>query len=566
MLRSLRRFTQDHFLLSAASVLLPLLLTIYGSSLGNDFVNLDDNILVTDNRAVSSPSLASYTFIFTTFDPELYIPLTFVSYKIDYLIHQYDPFVFHLTNLLFHVGNSLLVTWIAWTLLRGKKWTATDRSRPTWPALLVGVLFAIHPLNTESVVWISARKDVLSAFFGLLSWAFYLRDREDPKQRSRWLSVLFFALGLLSKVSIAPLPIILLLCDWKEKSLDRSALKRIAPYLLLSVIFIIVALIGKQTNLSAASSAHAFLLAPFSAVFYLHKLLLPTNLSVLYPYTKPLTFLSPDVLLPLGLMIFLVAMAIATLRRTREIAFGAALFLILLAPSFLNALRGGDFYFASDRYAYLPSIGMFFLLAMLIQWIMERKPSANQILIPAIIILTIGLGFLAHRQSAIWKNSRTLFEHALKLYPNAQVAYVKVGGELMDEGKTEEARHYFQQSIEIRRNERALYNLALLEMEAGRNDEALRLNEEAIALNPHYAYAYVNAGYLRNLRGERSIAIHYFEKAVEFDPFGLEQKINLAALLIQNGETARARELVESVLSLDPENADANILLRRIKQ
>lgn len=145
---------------------------VYGASLHNQFVRLDDGLLIYENQAIQHINPQTIKTVFTTYDPELYIPLTLISYQVDYLLGGIDPFLYHLQNLFWHTLNALLVAWLAYLLIKKE-----------WIALFVGVLFLVHPLHTEAVAWAAARKDVLSTFFFLASTITYLYYRSEERQK-----------------------------------------------------------------------------------------------------------------------------------------------------------------------------------------------------------------------------------------------------------------------------------------------------------------------------------------------------------------------------------------------
>src|SRR3990167_4725209 len=274
---------------------------IYGSALNNDFVLWDDHYLIVGNPIVKEISLWSLKEAFKTFDPELYIPATLMSYQIDHLLWGMNPFGFHLTNLVLHTMNALLVTVFIQLLMR--------RSPYHLLPVLCGLLFLVHPLHTEAVAWASARKDVLSSFFFLLSVCSYLqwREREKKEERSGKLlysfSIFAFALGLLAKVSIIILPVILLLIEWLQgRSLREKTLwiEKI-PYIFLSVLFGIAALGGKQGN--SGLLFEKILIGCKATVFYITKLFWPTGLSVLYPYTENISITNADLFISFTIVV-----------------------------------------------------------------------------------------------------------------------------------------------------------------------------------------------------------------------------------------------------------------------
>src|SRR3989344_9385724 len=323
-------------------MLLPplLALLVYLPSLRNGFALVDDGLLIFENNLVRELSLKTLRVAFTSYDPELYIPLTFVSYQSDYLLGGYNPLIYHLTNLLLHMGSTFLVSAFIFYL--------TKRSKL---AIACALLFAIHPITVETVVWAAARKDVLSGFFFLLSATLYL----------------------LSKVTAITLPLIFLLCDlhrgrrdYKEVVLEKT------PYFLLALLFGLIALFGKATLLAERSPLEHFLLACKMVILALSKILVPLRLSVFYPELGEVTLFHPTFLLSLLILIILGAV-VWMFRQKKLLLFGALFFLITLAPAALTFMKGGNTFLFSDRYAYLPSLGVIFLAAHLLDENFRRK-------------------------------------------------------------------------------------------------------------------------------------------------------------------------------------------------
>ena len=328
------------------------MLAIYGTSLRNGFVTFDDGMLITDNSAIREITPASLKAIFTHYDPELYIPLTFFSYQLDFQLGGEQPFIFHLDNLLLlllHTINALLVCWLFYLLSFGRKDLA----------LVAGIIFAAHPIQTEAVAWAAARKDVLSSLFFLLSLIGYLYYRSEENRRFYWWSIVAFLLGLLAKVSVIMLPAVLFLLDWREgRRWGRTMLLEKVPYVVLCVLFGIIAIFGKTDLLSKTSLWTKALLACRSSVFYLQKFFWPSGFSVLYPYDGPVSLAATGFLLSMVVLVLLLFSALWTIRWTKEIAFGLAFYFVMLLPTFTNLAKNGDIYLASDRYAYLPNIGI----------------------------------------------------------------------------------------------------------------------------------------------------------------------------------------------------------------
>ena len=286
-------------------------LALYFPSLKNGFVNLDDPMLVYENSAVQTLSLKTIGYVFTSYDPELYIPLTFVSYQIEYALFGANPTAFHLTSLLLHLINVVLVFAVLELLLNKRAF-----------ALLGALLFAIHPINGEAVLWISARKDLLSTVFFLSAWLAYLK-LSIGRKRTIIIGVLF-VLALLSKVSAVTLPAILILTDWRKHRPLKESLQEHWPLLIIATMFIAIALGGKTVILAETTLFQKLLMAGISTVFTIGKILWPSGLSPLYPYHGIIAASAPAFWGSWLLIAAFAAIVLFSMSRTREVAFAFA--------------------------------------------------------------------------------------------------------------------------------------------------------------------------------------------------------------------------------------------------
>lgn len=579
-----------------------LTLAVYGHSIGYDFVRWDDGMLVYENPAIREISPSSLKRIFTTYDPELYIPLTFLSYQIDYQIGGQAATVYHTTNIIFHTLNAILVMWFTYLLIKKK-----------WIALLCGFLFAIHPLHTEAVEWVSARKDLLSTFFFLWSIIGYLYWRDRGWNKFLFASLAAFTLGLLSKVMIITLPVILLLLDYLEgRQLWKwEVLKEKIPYFGLSVLFGLIGIFGKTGVIQSSTLSAKILMACKSAVFYLQQIVWPTSFSLLYPYTKTIVITSPDFFIPILVIIALSIFAWYSRRWGRTVVFGFLFYIITVAPTFLNFAKGGemDVYFASDRYAYIPSIGIFLVIAWLLYHMTdlfsyssdhEESEIKNQkstivfgIMTTIIVCICV---LLSYKQSLVWANTETLFENVLAQYPDSShVAHNNLGNVYRLRGDFQKAVSEYEQAIAIRPHAKTLsnlgvvyrrlaqydqafktyeealkidpvskeahYGLGLVYMAQKRNAEAQKEFETALRIDPKYEEAYTNLGASFVAQGKIAEGIDAYEKAIEINPYFPDAHYNLAVALTESKETTRAIEEYEAVVRMVPTFIPARINL-----
>jgi tetratricopeptide (TPR) repeat protein len=179
------------------------------------------------------------------------------------------------------------------------------------------------------------------------------------------------------------------------------------------------------------------------------------------------------------------------------------------------------------------------------------------------VLLTIAI-FGTWQRSLVWNNTETLFSNVLTTYPNSHIAHTKIGALLADKGKITQAKERYETSLAIRENERALYNIGIIYIQENRLYEALEVNRKAVELNPHYAPAHTNAGFLEWKLHNTEQAIFHFEEAIAYDPFAIDARVNLAVLLTKEGEFDRVRKLINEVLAIDPTNKDAGTILEKL--
>ncbi len=536
-----------------AAIFFAVTFAVFGSSLHSEFVSWDDNLLITDNPVVQQMNFSTIGKAFSSYDPELYIPLTLVSYQIDWSIGNGAPFMFHFTNIVLHTLNALLVTLVLYLLLENG-----------WLALGLGLLFAIHPLNTEAVVWASGRKDVLSTFFALLSLTAFIRYvRDDARKKSYVASVLFLLLALLSKVMAAMLPAILVLMyAWHGIRLSGKRIAAVIPHICLSAIFIIVALFGKAKLLVSTTLLQKILMAGKSTSFYVLKFFMPTNLSVVYPYTASVKLLSADFILPLLFTVLLIVLTVWSWRRARHVAIGLLIYLVTLLPTFTNFAKGGDLYFASDRYAYLPMIGLLLILGVLASYRLNRptaraeRAARNHIVIVSCVVLVIS-AFMSASQTKVWATSTGLYAHAITVYPNSRVAHNNLGMEYLLRDKLSEALAEMDAAIAIKRDPRSLVNRATILSAMKRDDEALAQLQQVVLESPETSDAHYGLANIYWRRGDTESAIREYNRALTIDPAYVNALNNLGAVYLELGDWNNAILTLKRSIELRPAFVEA---------
>ena len=334
-------------------------------SLNNDFTNWDDQDYVTDNPHVVNIDAKSINAMFTQQIASNYHPLTILSLAINYQFAVLDAPLYHWTNLLFHVLNTLLVFYFVY-LFTGRKWEG---------ALVVALLFGIHPMHVESVAWIAERKDVLyTAFFlgGMIQYLGYLKSKKNKKLIY---TGIFFLLSLLSKPTAVTFPVVMVLMDFvKNRKFDSRAIVEKIPFFILSIIFGLIT-INIQSG-SAIGSMEDYtivqrvMFASYGVYYYIAKLFVPTGLATFHPYPPlnaiPVIFKAA----PVFVLILLAAVAYS-LRSTKIILFGVAFYLVKIALTLQFVQVGSAI--VSERYTYMSYIGLFMIIGALVDFLIKQK-------------------------------------------------------------------------------------------------------------------------------------------------------------------------------------------------
>ncbi|MBM3227309.1 hypothetical protein FJZ27_00370 [Candidatus Peribacteria bacterium] len=526
-----------------------LVLLAFGWSLLHGFSPIDDAFLIVRNLSIRGISPHTLYLAFSTYDPELYVPLTIISFQINYMIAGLDPWIYHATNLALHIINSML----AMALL----------SRITGyrnASIVAGLMFAIHPLHTEAVVWASARKDLLSTAFILLSFNLYLCRRDKQViEHAYALSILTFFCALLSKITPFVLPAVFLLYDvliLGEKSWKKLLRKQI-PYLVLSCVMAFVAMGGKEQVLTQMRIAETMLLSMKSSVFYLTKLVLPIRLSIFYPYAGEVHIGDPRIWISVAAFIGMCGWIIKARKCSPILVLGFLSYLVFLSPTFLHFRRAGDLYFAVDRYAYLPSIGFFLMVTLCLAHI-ARSLRAVTMRCLIVIILMIMTG-LSAKQTAVWQSQTSLFTHALKNYPEATRARTNLARKLRREGKPQEAYDLLKAGIRTADAMELHLQLGYLYAETGHLPEAHAEFLIAQNMKPDDPSPLFDLASLAEQTGQKEAAMEGFAKVISMDPSFVIARIRLARLLrTEKKDLPAAQHEVETALAWNGNSAEAH--------
>lgn len=519
---------------------------VFGASIGYGFLNFDDSYLIYGNLAAHAPTFAHIAQAFTTFDPELYIPVTLLSYQFNYLVASLNGGFYHFTNLVLHALNGALVSYLAFLLLGRKR-----------IALACGIFFVLHPLNTEAAVWLSGRKDLLSSTFYLATMCLYLRYLYSGHQKFWFAALGLFVIGLLSKVSILTLPVAILLLQTfvgQKKIWTRWTALNIAPFVALSAVFAVIAALGKERVIGSSTIMETFLMAGKSSAFFLQKFFMPTDLSPIYPYMKSITLSSPDFYIPLIIVVVLDICILISLKWTKWIAVYSLLFFITLVPSFLNFHKGTMVFFAVDRYMYLPMVWLIVLIGVGFA-VLEDRPlhrTTRQILAVVIGIIVAMFGVISMKQTKLWANDETLFSHVLTLYPASVSARTSLAAVYRTQGRELDEVTVLEEGLRISKDVAYYLGIGSVAARQGKLEAAETLYGQARILDPTHPEPFFFLGALEEQRGNPEKAEGYYKEALRFDESYVAAYNNLGAIYLDQNKLPEAEAMFSAAVDWNP--------------
>jgi tetratricopeptide (TPR) repeat protein len=556
-----------------ASVLLfGLLLAAFLPAASNDFTNYDDNLYVTKNAQVQQGlTWESAHWAFCNVDVSNWHPLTWLSHILDCQFFGLRAWGHHLTSVWLHALNGVL----AFAVLR-------RMTGAVWRSFIVALLFGLHPLRVESVAWVAERKDVLSTSFWMLTlWAYArfaqlqtagvsqgpgLKLPAGPRPGFYyWLSLVFFSLGLMSKPMLVTVPCLLLLLDyWPLGRWGRNDARRLvaekAPFFLAAaaasaVTFVVQRQGGAMANALPLAARLANI--PVAYCRYLGKLFWPVELAPFYP---PAHWPPGTVALAGGLLAALTTAAVL-LRRSRPYFLVGWLWFIGTLIPVIGLVPAGEQSMA-DRYSYVPSIGILVVLVwgaceLSGRWRHQAFGAAATAAVAALVCFC-----LTREQVGYWKNSETLFRHALLVTRNNYLAHGNLGMVLQQQGLTEQAMAEYREALK----ENPEYPVAHLNLAAalaglGRPAEAAGQLLEALRAQPDFAEAHFNLGILLQEQGRLEEAVREYERALRLKLPSADAHYNLGIALVRVGRSDEAIAHFEKALKLEPSSADAHFSL-----
>lgn len=534
--------------LFAASLLSAIItFIIYLPSIGNGFVSWDDPKYVYENPGIWTLDLAFLKRAFTEVYFANWHPLTMISYAVDYALWGLNPLGYHLENNILHAVNTALVAVLSVRLIT----IVRPLSAPAVFAagFVPALLFGIHPLHVESVAWVSERKDMLCALFFLASILFYLRYTQKRKGLCYILSLVSFALAIMSKSMAVTLPAVLLLLDFyplRRLSDAKGILKAVAekiPFFAICAFAAVGAIYSQTSAMASLESIPVdirFISALRSYAFYLEKFFVPIGLAPFYPFPAVFDPFGVDYLVTYAVLAGISVICLAAIRYRMFIV--AWLFFLGTLVPVIGLVQVG-MQAAADRYMYLPSLSLLVLLGAGAALVIEKnsKPLLAFFL-GFISVATVGLSYATVTQTAIWKDSLTLWDYELEIYPDAYIPLMNRGAALVKMGEHERGMKDLDKAVSLAPGSRnALYNRALALKTLGRHREALDDLNAAIKIRPD-ADTYNNKGNVLKRLGDHAGAVENYRKSLELDPGSGATYFNLALALEATGDLDGAME------------------------
>jgi tetratricopeptide (TPR) repeat protein len=570
------------------------------------FVTWDDDTNFLKNPDYRGLGMEQLRWMWTTFHLGHYVPLSWMTLGLDYVVWGMDPFGYHLTNVVLHCANAVLVYVLAGRLLLASGAFQGDSARVIRAAAIAALLFSVHPLRVESVTWITERRDVLSMLFMLGATLAYLRSttRAGNWKRHYGFSIVLFTTALLSKATVVTLPVALLVLNvfpLRRLTLEdgvfgatvRRVLLELAPFFAMSATIGVLSIValspGEQLSLVAKIS-----LTTNGIVFYLWKTLWPTGLAPLYEIPRDYDPLAARYIVAFVAVLVLVVSAWRARTRWPAVTTATAIFVIILLP-LLGIVQNGPQY-AADRYTYHASPALAILLgAGIVALPAVRGRFAAMI---AGVALT-ALALLTWRQNGIWRTPTTMWERVLAV-GESSIARTGIGNTLVAEGRIGESIPHYRRSLELDpHSTEALNNLGValarlgqfdeaivqykrtVDIKAdhfeafnnwgvalsqlGRFDDAIERFDRALQIKPGYADAQVNWGNALVRQGKPREAMAHYAAALRIDAGFVAAHLNGGIALAQLGDAEAAARAFQRVLVLDPGNADATDYLRRLR-
>src|SRR5437867_1435788 len=541
-------------------------------ALQNQFVSWDDAENFLDNPHYRGLGWSQLHWMWTTHQGH-YIPLTWMTLGLDYLLWGMNPFGYHLTSLLLHAANAVAFFFVVRRILKRALPSPSERGHAlAVSAGFAALVFAFHPLRGESVAWVTERRDVLSGLFYLSAILVYLRacERGARGRGWYWLSVAVFGCALLSKSMVVNLPVVLLILDvyplrrlggfvgWWSEPARRIYVEKI-PFVLLAAAASAVAVMAQLSKSAMISVAHLSALgrlavSAYGLSFYLWKMVVPLNLSPLYMRPPTVDPEASPFILSYGLVLAITAIVLALRRRIPGLPAAWAAYVVVPLPVPGIFPRGSQI--AADRYTYLAGLGWAILAGASL---LACRHATRFLIRGSAVGVLVGLGVLTWNQVHVWHDSEKLWTHALAIDPKSSVAHSNLGSALIAQGKPAEASEHFREALRIRPDYADAHsNLGTALAQQGKLSEAVEHYGQALKIKPDFGKAVSNLGSALARQGKLIEASDQFRRALEIMPDNADVHYNLGMALARQGKPAEASEHFQAAVRINPNDADAH--------
>ena len=520
----------------------------------------DDDAYIINNELLTAPD--GWQRIWFSLDsPSQYFPFTYSTFRIEHALWGLDTTGYHWVNLLLHVGNALLV----WAVL------ARLKVPGSW---LAAAIFALHPVQVESVAWITERKNVLMGFFfllTLLAWIAFV----DKRSRRPWmfycLALISYALALSAKATACTLPAALFLILWlQKKPITMRRFIQIVPFVVLGIGMGLLAVWWERYHQGTNRGVFTFLspmerilVASRAVWFYLSKIFWPSNLTFIYPRWN----ISPaDLIDYIWLLAGIAAcVAIYFIRRYfgRSVEVAASFFVATLTPVLgFIMLFTFRYTFVADHYQYLACIGPIALASAGIVTLSDRFTHYRAVIVSAALLVVASFGTLTWRQAATYSDIETLWRTTLARNPECWMAHTNIGIVFLQQGKIDDAIAHYRLALQMQADSwDAEYNLGTALVAKGQVDEAILHCERAVGMRPTDPDAQVSLGNALFAKGRIDEAIAHYQKAITAQPDHFLARYSLGHALLEKGELEGAIQFCRSALLLRPSDADCQTTL-----
>lgn len=540
----------------AVGIILFLSFIVFSPGLTNEFVNWDDYAYIVDNPILRDFSFSNiaHLFNFKTHVVGNYHPLTVLTNMIEYQLVGVKPALYHFNNILLHLINVFLVSLIVFKLT-GKYWAT----------IIATALFAIHPMRVESVVWAAERKDVLYTLFFLLAvyqYVLFVASENKPMRRLIYVFV-FFLLSILSKGQAVVLPMVLLLIDyWYDRKFDKKSLLEKVPFFALSVFFGLLATQAQSSSLTEERLVqYAFtdriFFASYNLLAYPFKLIWPFELACFYGYPLKSEMMSyylalPAVLLILGILIW-------KFRKNKPVVFGVLFFLFTIGIV-IQLLPIGNAIIA-DRYTYVPYIGLFILIGLLIDQYISIRPAKSSTVLALTFLVLIVFAGKSYVQAKTWKDSESIWLQVLKVDDKEPIAYNNLGAYYLIKGSPEKAIPLLEAGIVNGEGYLELFktynNIGGGYKTLRQYDRSLVAYNKALEIFPNYPDALFGRGLTYTDMKKYNEAIADFTTLLSFDSLNANHYYSRAIAYKGNNQIDKAIEDYKNAIRVNPKYTSA---------